>query len=281
MLVGMTLSARNDFFKGGIILAALSLGFIAAGGYFAFSAYPDAVASAAMRPQGVIQALLEGRVSPSPYVPFFTMLAAVLYSFISILLINHFFEKTQSPEILFFSFFVISLSFEFFRLMVPLRIVFAFPSMYLITTSRVLLFARYFGLFSLFAASVYAAGLHVQKQQNTFFVLVLAALVIAIRLPIDSIVWDSALMPRSGYQAMFAMVEAGILAVTMLTFFISAYTRGSRAYVFIGLGTFLVFAGRRMLINSDTWISVVPGLLALAFGTWLIASRLRREYLWL
>jgi len=277
----VTLSTRNDFFKGGIILAALSLGLIAAGGYFAFSAYPEAAASAAMRPGGIIQHFMEGRVSPSAHVPFFTMLAAVLYSLISIILINYFFEKTQSPEILFFALFVISLSFEFIRLMIPLRTVFPFPAMYIITGSRVLLFARYFGLFSLFAASVYAAGLDAQKQQNTFFLLVLSALVIVIRLPIDGIVWDSALMPWGGYRAMFAMVEAGILAVTMLTFFIAAYTRGSRAYVFIGLGAFLVSAGRSILINSDTWITPIPGFLALAAGTWLIASRLRREYLWL
>ena len=277
----MTLSARNDFFRGGIILAALSLCLIAVGGYVASSAYAQAAASAAMRPGGILQALLENRAYPSAYVPFFTMLAAVVYSLISIVLIYYFFEKTQSTEILFFSFFVISLSFEFIRLLVPLKTEFYFPAMYLITGSRVLLFARYFGVFSLFAASVYAAGLDAQKQQSTFFILVLSALIIAIQVPIDGIVWDSTFMPWSGYRAMFAIVEAGILAVTMLTFFISAYTRGSRTYVFIGIGTFLAFTGRHMLINSDTWITPLPGLLALVAGTWLIASRLRREYLWL
>jgi len=88
-------------------------------------------------------------------------------------------------------------------------------------------------------------------------------------------------MPWNGYRSMFSMIELGVLAVTMLSFFISAYTRGSRAYVFIGLGTFLVFAGRNILINSDTWVTPLPGLLALAAGTWLICSRLHREYLWL
>ncbi|MCL2381284.1 MAG: hypothetical protein FWC64_06785 [Treponema sp.] len=277
----MTLSARNDFFKGGIILSALSLGLVAVGAYFAFSAYPEASALAALRPRGIIQALAGVFIGPSAYVPFFTMLAAVTYSFISIILIKHFFEKTQSPEILFFGLFVISLSFEFVRLMIPLRTVFAFPAMYIISGSRVLIFARYFGLFSLFAASVYAAGLDAQKQQNTFFILVLAALIIAMHIPIDGIVWDSALVPWSGYGSMFAVVEAGILAVTVITFFISAYTRGSRAYVHIGLGALLAFAGRTMLINSDTWVTPLPGFLALVAGTWIIASRLRREYLWL
>ena len=282
MLEGkMTLSTRNYFFRGGILLAAMSLCLIAIGGYFAFSAYPGAVESAAMRSRGILQALVENRVSPAAHVPFFTMLAAVMYSLISIALIGNFFEKTQSPEILFFGLFVISMSFEFLRLIIPLRAVFAFPAMYTITSARVLLFARYFGIFSLFATSVYAAGLDAQKQHNTLFILVLSALVITIRLPIDAIVWDSTLMPWSGYGSMFAMVEAGILAVVMLTFFVAAYSRGSRAYVFIGIGVFLVYTGRNILFSADTWITLIPGLPALAVGTWIIASRLRREYLWI
>ena len=276
----MTIAVRNNFFKGGILLAALSLGLIAAGGYYAFPAYPEAVASAAMRSRGIIQTLMKNAADSSAYVPFCTMLGAVAYSFISIILINYFFEKTQSPEILFFGFFVISLSFEFVRLMIPLKRVFPFPAMYLITGSRLLIFGRFFGLFSLFAASVYAAGLDAQKQQNAFFILIMSSLVIALNVPVDSLVWDSTLMPLNGYNSMLAIVEAGILAATILTFFISAYTRGSRTYVFIGIGIFLVFIGRNIFLNSDTWITPLPGLLLLAAGTWFVSSRLHREYLW-
>ena len=258
----------------------LSVGFIAVGGYFAFAAYPQVVEAAAMRPGG-IAAVLGDRLSPAAAVPFFTMLAAALYSLVSIILIFYFFENTRSAEILFFALFVMSLSFEFLRLIIPLRAVFPFPALYVITASRFLLFARYFGLFSLFAASIYAAGLNAQKQQNAFFVAALAALLIAIQVPIDGIVWDSSLVPHSGYRVMFAMVEAGIAVVTVLTFFVSAYTKGSRSYVFIGAGSLLALAGRNMLIHSDTWLTPLPGFLSLAIGTWLIASRLRREYLWM
>jgi len=277
----MTLSARNNFFKGGIAFAALSVCIVAVGGYFAFSVYPAAGASAALRPWGAAQKLVENFVKPSAYVPFFTMLGAVIYSLVSIVLIHYFFEKTQSPEILFFGLFVISLSFEFSRVMIPLKGIFSFPAMYVITSARILLFGRYFGLFALFAASVYAAGLDTQRQQNVFFMLVLAALVIAVNVPIDSLVWDSSFKMQNGYRSMFAAVQAGILIISMVTFFIAAYTRGSRTYIFIGLGCFLVFAGRNLLLNSDTWITPLPGLLILAAGTWLIASRLHKEYLWL
>jgi hypothetical protein len=114
----MTLSARNYFFKGGTVIAALSLTFIVVGGYLAFPAYPDAAETVFMRSGGAIMQLIGRLASPSTYVPFWTMVIAAAYSFISIILIYYFFEKTQAPEILFIGFFVISLAFEFTRIII-------------------------------------------------------------------------------------------------------------------------------------------------------------------
>jgi hypothetical protein len=277
----MTLSTRNIFFKGEIVIAALSLILVAAGGYYAYSAFPDAAESAVMRPDGIIQKLILSLETPSSYVPLWTMLCAAAYSLISIILIYHFFEKTQSPEILFVGFFVISLAFEFARIVIPLKTVFPLPAVLPIAASRVLFFGRYFGLFSLFASSVYAAGMDAQKQQSFLLMLILAAMVIAINVPMDSFVWDSTFMAWTGYRFMFSVTEKGILAITVVTFLISAFTRGSRSYVLIGIGALLAFAGRSILINSDTWLTVFPGLIILAAGTWCICSRLHLEYLWL
>ena len=277
----MTLKTRNNFFKGGISFAVLSLGLILIGGYIAFPAYSGTIADEVLRPRGIIQKLINGIAAPNAFVPFFTMIGAAFYSLVSLIFIYHFFEKTQSPEILFFGFFVISLSFEFTRLIIPLSNIYHFPALYLITASRVLLFGRYFGLFSLFTAGVYAAGFDVQKQQTILPILVLAAMVIAINVPVDSLVWNSTYLLMNGYDTMFLILEAGILFVTIVTFLISAFSRSSVNYAFIGLGVFLAFTGRSILIDSDTWITPIPGLLLLAAGTWLVCTRLHREYLWL
>jgi hypothetical protein len=277
----MTLLARNNCFKGGIFFAALSLSLIALGGYIAFPVFPELSASAAMRSNGIIQKTIAGFTEPSAYIPLWTMLGAAAYSLISIILIYHFFEKTQSPEILFIGFFVISMTLELARIVLPLKAVGIIPSMYLIAASRLLLFGRYFGLLSLFAASVYAAGLDAQKQQNLFLMLVLAALVIVINIPVDSLIWDSTFVLFNGYGTMFFIIELVVLAVTMLTFIIAAYTRGSKRYFFIGLGAFMIFTGRNILLYSDTWITPIPGLGILAAGTWFVCSRLHMEYLWL
>jgi len=277
----MTLSARNNLLRGGIIFAALSLLLAAAGGYFAFSAFPEAAGAAGLRSQGVLQHFAAKLAEPSAYVPFWTIIGLVAYSLISIILIYYFFENTQSPEILFFAFFIISLSFEFTRILLPLKRVIPFPSMYLITASRILLFGRYFGLLSLFAAGVYAAGLNIRKQQYIFLVVIAASLYIALNLPVDSLVWDSSFMLKSGYNTMFSIAGAGILIITMLTFFISAHTRGSGSYITIGIGVFLALAGRDILLCSDNWITPLPGLFLLGLGTWFTCTRLHREYLWL
>jgi hypothetical protein len=277
----MTISVRNNCFKIGITASTLALILIAASAYLAFPAYPDAAAESTRRATGLMQGIADDLLEAAPYAPFISILAAVVYSLISLTLIYHFFEKTQSPEILFVSFFVMSLAFEVLRIMIPLRIALELSNVYLIWTSRTLIFGRYFGLFSLFAASVCASGYKIQKQQNAVFVIVAAALIIALGIPIDGLSWDSSLVMILGFSKMFMVVEIAILLITVVSFLVSSYTRGIKEYILVGLGTFLVSVGRNILLNADTWSALTAGLLILAAGTWFICTQLHKVYLWL
>ncbi|MDR1949495.1 MAG: hypothetical protein LBQ38_08885 [Spirochaetaceae bacterium] len=277
----MTLSNRNYLFKAGILVSVVTIGILIGVSSVILPLYPSVVSLAARRTANIIRLLADNVISPAPYVPFITMSTACVYAFITMVFIYYFFEKTQAPEILFFALFALSLTVEASRIMVPLRTVYGLPSVYLVMASRVLLFGRYFGTFSLFAASLYAAGLEMRKQGNIIFIISLATLVLALGIPIDGMSWDTSLSMIYGYSSMFTIVETGIILITMLTFFVSAYSRGSGEYVLIGVGALLVFAGRNMLLGADTWITPLPGLLILATGTWFICSRLHRVYLWL
>jgi hypothetical protein len=277
----MTLSIRNGVFKTGICIAAASLGGIITASFVIIPVYPEVITSAARRSSGIIQALAANFLQPASYAPFASMLSAVIYALITIVLIHHFFEKTQAPEILYFALFVLSFAFEGLRVVIPLKVKYTLPNMYLVMAARGLLFGRYYGFFSLFAASVYASGLEVQKQGNILFIIAVAALIIALGVPIDTLSWDSSLNMISGYQSMFGMLETGIILITMVSFFISAYSRGDKEYIPIGIGSLLVFMGRNILLNADTWASPLPGLLLLAAGTWFICTHLHRIYLWL
>ncbi|MDR3170467.1 MAG: hypothetical protein LBU17_02435 [Treponema sp.] len=277
----MTLSNRNNCLKAGILIAAGAMILMIIASFHIIQAYPDVSAGMTRRSTGILQFLVPYAFKPIPYVPFVSIISSVLYALITIISIYYFFEKTPSPEILFFAFFVISFAFEGSRIMVPLKLVYGFSNVYLIMASRVLFFGRYFGIFSLFVASVYAAGLEVQKPLNIIFIIALATLVITLGVPIDGLSWDSSLSMNSGYTAMFNMVETGIVLITMVSFFVSAYSRGTKAYIFISIGSFMVFLGRNILLNADTWISPVLGLLLLALGTRFICTELHQVYLWL
>jgi hypothetical protein len=241
---------------------------------------PDVSSQAARRPLAISAAVIGRFAAPSPYAPLVSIGGMVSFSLFSVLFIYYYFEKTQSPEILFVVFFVLSFSLEGMRTMVPLSRAFNLPGCYLLAASRIFLFGRYFGIFSLFAASVYAAGLGVQKQQNILFIMVLAALVIALRIPIDVLSWDSSFSTISGYTYLFRMVETGVFLMTIVSFLISAYSRSSEEFLFVGLGAFLVFAGRALLLGADTW-PALSGLAFLIAGIWIICVRLHRVYLWL
>jgi len=205
----------------------------------------------------------------------------VLYSFLSIILIYFFFEKTQSPEILFVVFFAASFAPEALRLLLPLSRVYEIPSLYLLMASRVTLFGRYFGIFSLFTASIYAVGFKAQKQRNVVLIIAVITLIITLGVPIDTETWDSGLNMIRGYVSMFRLIEVGAFLIITLSFFIAAWLYSSREFVFIGMGSVLAIMGRHILLNADTWAALPIGLSLLTVGTWLICTKLHKIYLWL
>jgi hypothetical protein len=273
----MTLSSRNTVLKAGIgtaLAAAIAIGLCAV---TVLPVYP-ALAEGALRravdfPPGRF-------LEAAAYAPFAAMLSAVVYALVTAICIYYFFEKTQSPEILFFALFALSLAFEAVRIMTPLKLVYDLPGVFLIIAQRVLLFGRHFGILSLFAASLYAVGLRSQKEGVILFSSMVVALVIALRLPVDGLSWDSSFSMISGFQAMFRTLDVMFVLITAVDFFVSAWARGSREYAAAGFGALAVFLGRNALIYADSWAVPLPGIALIVAGTWVFCSRMHRVYLW-
>jgi hypothetical protein len=273
----MTLSGRNIFFKVEIFFAAAAFVFTILMAFLVIPVCPAVAGEASRRAPGFFQRFLEA----DPYAPFAALAGAAAYALVSLVLIYYFFEKTQAPEILFVTLFTLSFSVEGMRIITLLQGTQVIPALYLLMSSRILLFGRFFGLFSLFAASVYAAGLDQQKERNIIFIIAVITLLISLRVPIDVLTWDSSYNMINGYTSMFRMVEIGTLLITVISFLISAWSKGAAEYVAIGIGSFLVFIGRNLFLSADTWLNVALGILLLATGTWFICTRLHKVYLWL
>jgi len=276
----MTLLERNFFFKAGIVFCAISSLLILAASFLVVPVY-STMTENIRRPSGFSLAFLNNFLNFNYLAVHASMIMVVFFSLIGITLIHSFFEQTSAPEIPFIAFFTVSFSFETIRLIIPLHLVYSISTFYLLLASRALLFARYFSIFSLFAASICAAGLEVQKTRNIFFVIAVSTLVITFGVPIDILNWDTSLNMITGYSFMQNVIEAVAFIIIVLNFFVAANVRGSNEFKQIGIGAALAMIGRHMLLKSDNLACPLPGIILLSIGTWFICSRLHKIHLWL
>jgi hypothetical protein len=274
----MTLTTRNCYLLAGIGLSLAALVLVLVFARLALPLFPGLVDEAAGRSfrYGIFPAWPQ-----NPYVPFAAMLAALVYAVIAQTLVYQFFEKTQSPEIFFFALFVFSFTFECGRMALPLQRSYALPHVFAVTAERLELFGQFFGVFALFASSIYATGFKAQKQGTVLFAITLIALLFAIRIPIDPLAWDTGLRLNSGYRSMFRMIELVTALLAVASYLVSARMRGGKEFVLAGAGAFLAFAGRVFLLDADTIYTPVPAFLCLLAGTWLVCKQLHRIYLWM
>ena len=277
----MTISQRNRYFKAGMFCSFVFLAGLVFYAGKLLPLYSGLVSGAGKRTAGLFQYFAGRFFEAVPQAPFATAAAAAVYTLAVSILIYVSFEKTHALEILFFGLFAFSFIFEAFRLALPLKTAYNFPNVFLVMSARLLLFGRFFGVLSFFATGVYAAGYELQKQGNFVFAMLVAALVLAAGVPVNVFSWDTSLVLISGYAGVFRLAETGILMLSVASFFVASYTRGSKEYFFAGLGALLTVLGRAILFSADTWMTPLPGFIMLCAGSWILLSQLHHVYLWL
>jgi len=276
----MTLSERNVFFRAAIAFSTISAISALAVSYLVVPFYKTTVGN--IRRPGEFAQFFLGRLFETDYFAVHASLVTlVVFSLAALFLILSFFEQTSTPEILYISLFIFSFSFETIRLVLPLHLIYTIPSFYILILLRVLLFARYFGIFSIAAAGLCAAGLEVQMNRSLILILIAAAIAIVTGVPIDTQSWDTSLNIIYGFRSIFRVIEAAAFLTAIISFFIASNVRGSVEYVYIGIGIMFAFIGRYFLLYFDNWAGPVPGIIMLSFGTWSACSKLHRIYLWM
>ena len=276
----MTLSERNVFLKIGIFYCVAVILLIAAASFLTVPVYPE-IEENTQRPDYYFQFIAGLFLGNSYYAVHAALFLSAVFSLVGMIMIHAYFERTPTPEILYIAIFAISLSFEALRLCLPLNFVYQFPSFYLRITTKVLLFARFFGIFSLFTAGLCAAGMDIQKARNAILIIFIAALVISLGVPIDVHSWDTGFNTACGYITTFRLIELLVFVTTMASFLIASKIRDSKEYVNAAIGVVLALIGRNILLGTDNWIGCFLGIALLSFGTLFLCSKVHKIYLWL
>jgi hypothetical protein len=283
----MTLSGRNALFKTGIVFSCLVLLGILQTSPQIIGQLDSLCEQAQARPlsgrflaifgRGDLAQLLFGS---APLMPYVVSLCAVVFAAGTLLFIYYYFEVTQSPEIFFFACFALSVCFEAFRMVLPLRSAMNLPIFLTAAGGRIVLFGRFAGLFSFLAASIYTAGLKTQKENAAFAPVCVVALVLARAVTLDTLSWDRSLVLNVGDGIMFPVMELCVALLCAATFLIAAWQKSSRDYVMLALAAVLCLAGRALFANADAWSSFGLGFVMLCAGSWLFCRRLHTMYLW-
>jgi hypothetical protein len=274
----MAISKHIILLKIGIAVSSLALFAFAVSAARILPLYPELVSIKAVRniPEFIGQML----PPPAPYAVFAAIGIAVLFAFAGQICLFHFFERTQSVEIRFLSIFLFSLTFEVMRIAIPLKMAFNLSSYIPVIASRLIVFGRFYGLFPIFAAALYASGFKTRKDETVILTMAAAAMLFAFRLPIDTFNFDTNLYPVTGFSAIFTSTNIAIVLLAIYCFISGAYARGSREDYLLAPGVLAAVAGRAMLLNADTWQMLLPGAALLVFGVWFTGLQYRRMYLW-
>ena len=208
------------------------------------------------------------------------VLATCLFSAVSLGYILFSFRKTVSPEIFFFSFWVLSLGCEAGRLLVFRFASEAVPVGWILLASRAVFGARILGLLCFFAAGLHAAGFRNEKLGSALGVILVAGWALAEALPFDTGVYETTLALRSGFSTLSLGLACltGLGVVANLAY--ASFSSGEKSYKVVAMGASSALLGQLLLLTRWYPLVLVLGVFLLFFGSWLFISRLHAYYLW-
>lgn len=190
------------------------------------------------------------------------------------------YSKTVSHELFFFALWAFSCTFEAIRLAIFMGSN-ANVSIPLISiASRIVIISRYFGLFSLFTSTLYAAGFRNDRLNAVLAAITLLSIAIGTGLPLETASIAESFMFRPGFLSMLGFFEIAVALIALINLAYAFWLRGERSYGISSIGCACCLAGT-MLLREMTGI---PEMLAasclLGSGVFLYMRPLHAYYLW-
>ncbi|ORC34694.1 hypothetical protein B4O97_12180 [Marispirochaeta aestuarii] len=204
-----------------------------------------------------------------------------LTSLISSLVLYKRFRKTASPEIFFFILFLLSMGIEGARVFPPALRELQVPVYLYQLVIRLLYMARFFGIFSLFTAGLFANGMQYQKVSIAYGISLLTAFTLSSLLPVAeaSLQTDTGLDLVTIGDVSIVMITLRILAV--INFLVAWIRNNSRDFLWLGLGGSIVLFGYDLALGSEVlWLRIVAAA-GIIVGINLFSRRTHEIYLWI
>lgn len=267
----MTLISRNKFLSSFCIISSLILAlfillfaiFYSQGKIFPFP-FPIQFSSISLK------SFLFGNFSIFPLI---SIAFLGFYSFSSSLFVRYSFEKTQSPEIIFFFGFLIGCFFELFRLLIPLFNLWNSFSTLVIFIGKITFAGRFISYFCFLFSALFSTEVQNQQIEKNLLVIFLLSCIFSNFIPISTNKIMPSISPAYGFEKLFILIILTLLFITFVTLLFINKKDYSFSYIFVTLGyTILIF--------SCNLFFTFLGIILLSLGTSRYLKNIHNYYLW-
>ncbi len=276
----MTLASRNMIILMGLAAGILFLISASIGFYFAFSQDPQFthVKHLDFQPWWLLHSKQVANEFMWCLVGIFTIL---VFSSGSGFALWFNFRKTASPEIFFFSLFILFLSLESLRLFQLNLLAANTPVYFGVLLTKIIYFFRFASLFSLLISSLYSIGIQQQSFSIILSITLFLSATLSAALPVDPTALFANLLYKLGAEReiFFATFALKILAIA--NYIWAGFVKSSKDHLYMALGIGNVLAGRELLLFAHTPLTIVLGFVCIAGGAFLFAKKNHDLYLWM
>lgn len=274
----MTLKSRNRLLKMFILVTALTVGLVIITFCFlyftgSFQAYPAL-------PRAINYPSNSYITKNNMYMSIASLFLLLLFVPISGLFLSRSFEKTQSPEVIYYTGFLTGCFLQTIRLCIPLFNLWIGYSSFLVFTARVNFAGQTICALSLWFASFFSNEDSVQEADKNLAIAFGVAVLFAVFIPVNPSRINSTFLLTVGYSTLFELIFLILGFVTFFAFIIRGKERLMTSSTQIGFLFLLFFTGYRVLSLSDSILSTLIGTALLYTCSFLFLFKLHKYYLW-
>ena len=277
----MTLSQRNNLIKISLFFAVcLGIFAITAGVVLLTGNQTNLEIYKGISQTEVGQSFLNSLFTKSTTLVVIQNILCPVYGFFILLSIYFLFEKTYVIEISFFIFFVLFLSLECIKLIVPLFNLWNFAPRFVLMISQVLYFSRFTALVLLLVAGIFIVTPFTRRIIPVFFAVCFLALAVTALTPFDTSTITSHFILNDGLQKLTVGAFIFFAAISVLTYFVAGKTLAATEYTTAAYGMLMLLAGYFLILKAASLVFFAVANILFVCGYILYIRSIHRYNLW-
>lgn len=208
----------------------------------------------------------------------YILLTISTLALITTVILQLFYKKSLSTEIVFISVFVLITSFQAYRLLEHLI---EFNSFIVkVQISRFILFCKHIGLLSLLGASLFSYCIKKQKVGSWLILSVIASMILSTIIHFNTGLIEMNLLSKVIYKNEERGITLLIIILAVLTFIKTGFDTKNRDYIFLGAACLLISIGLQITFISLNLIPGIASIVLLSSGLTIYLRSVHNITLW-